>query len=142
VPFKVTSALISNAAEIRGGLIFMLGGGWDNLQVDQLPVGLNTALVLVLEPILPAPNGADITVEFHDPYSKSQCEAKLWVEYVTDVRPLRMPCIYYFTQLAIDQAGVWSFVVKCNGTEVGSVPLTVHLPGSSDRVDRATGPSV
>jgi hypothetical protein len=131
VPFKLAAATLANSAEIRGGLIYALGSGWDNFNVSELPANLSVAVNLTLEVIAPGPVGADVRVQLSDPGSDVRTHAELWVQEHADQRPLRLNRIFYFQQM-VDQSGIWVFKVLCNGQPIGEIDLLVKTPDSED----------
>lgn len=129
VPFKLAAATLANSAEIRDGLIYALGGGWDQFNASELPANLSAAVVLTLEAIALGPVGADVHVQLSDPRSDIRTQAELWVEEHAEQRPLRLNRIFFFLQI-VDQSGVWAFKVLCNGRPIGEITLLVKTSGS------------
>ena len=124
VPFELAAATLANSAEIRGGLTYALGSGWDCFSAAELPANLSVAVVLTLEVIESGPVGADVCVQLSDPRNDIRVQAELWVEEHAEQRPLRLNRIFYFLQI-VDQSGIWVFKVLCNGQAVGEIALLV-----------------
>jgi hypothetical protein len=123
-PFELASAALANSAEIRDGLIYALGSGWDYFSASELPTNLSVAVVLTLEAIVPSPVGADIRVQLSDPENNIRVQGELWVEARAEQRPLRVNRIFYFQQI-VDLSGIWIFKVLCNGQPIGEIALLV-----------------
>jgi hypothetical protein len=132
VPFKLAAATLANSAEIRDGLIYALGSGWDSFSASELPADLSVAVILTLEVVVSGPAGADVRVQFSDPGSDIRVQAELWVEEHAEQRPLRLNRIFFFQQIVIDQPGIWNFKVLCNGRPIGEIGLLVKTSNSED----------
>lgn len=124
MPFKLAAATLANSAEIRGGLIYALGSGWDRYNPSELPANLSVAVVLTLDVIALSSVGADVRVQLSDPWNNIRTHAELWVEEHSEQRPLRLNRIFFFQQI-VDQSGIWTFEILCNGSLIGEITLLV-----------------
>lgn len=135
LPFRLSAAMLANSAEIRDGLIYALGSGWDYFKAPQLPASLNVAVILTLDVIELGPVGADVDVQLSDPGSEIRARSNLWVEEHAEQRPRRLNRIFFFLQQKIDQSGTWAFEVLCNGHSIGEIAFLVKTSepaGSGD----------
>jgi hypothetical protein len=80
-----------------------------------------------LEVIERAPVGADVRVQLNGLDSENRAWAEMWIEEQAEQRPLRLNRIFFFQQV-VDQSGIWTFKVLCNGEPIGEIAFLVKVP--------------
>lgn len=64
---RVTSAFFADAIQLRDGLLFVIGGGWDHYTLASLPGTFAGAFVLIVEPHIAENRETELRFEFRDP---------------------------------------------------------------------------
>ena len=124
---RITSAFLADAAQVRDGLMFVLGGGWDCVTVPELPGTLGGALVIVAEPVVDGSRPTELLFEVIDTDGQPRDSARLQVTIEAADRPLRLTRIFYFGGIEVSAAGIWRVTVRSGGVELASVPFRVAV---------------
>jgi hypothetical protein len=124
---RITSAFLADAAQVRDGLMFVLGGGWDCFTVPELPGTLGGALVIVAEPVVDGSRPTELLFEVIDADGQPRGSVRLPVNVDGTDRPLRLTRIFHFGGIEVSAVGIWRVAVRSGGVELASVPFRVAV---------------
>jgi hypothetical protein len=120
----ITSAFLADVARIRNGLIHVIGGGWDHVIVEELPVATSGSIVVIAEPLVTEARETELLFEMVDPNGNAEKLGALTVDVSNPDRPLRIPGICHFT-VEPTTSGTWSARVLSGGVELATIPFRV-----------------
>lgn len=124
--FYVTSLIVANAAEIRDGLLFVLGGGWANYNVSSLPCDAVWQLVCSVNwnaLDLPAERWLQICLCDPDGIETSRVAIKPSVEVLEATNTNRLVQI----GAPLHKAGLWTLHVQSGGFILSQTGVNVEL---------------
>ena len=130
---KLTSAMLADAAQVKSGKLYVLGGGFDTISVRQLPAthrSISLAMVAEVGPDerqqdlelivqLVDEDGADLGV---------MAKGKLRVGAPPNLppgSPSIVPIVSPFHNITFAEAKGYAFVITVNGTELARVKFRV-----------------
>ncbi|MBT8213438.1 MAG: hypothetical protein KJN71_09855 [Acidimicrobiia bacterium] len=132
---KITTAMLADAAQVQGGKLYVLGGGFDTISTKQVPVvHRNLALALVAE-VGPDERHRDlemaITLMDEDGQPVGvEAKGKLRVGAPPNLPPGAssvVPMVSPFFNLKFDEAKGYAFVVEFEGDEIARVRFRIVL---------------
>lgn len=123
------SMLLTSAAEIRAGLLGLLGGGWESFEVYAVPYDACWPAVLFADlSVLPYGDGRRVEVDVRDPE-----DSVVAAQEVTFLRAGRGAVARPFTvfpfQFRITSAGTWKLVARGCDMELLRLPIDVRVIG-------------
>jgi hypothetical protein len=127
---RVTTLLPCNAAEIRDGLIFVLGGGWNNFPVVVLPIEA-TWIVLCCARWVPHTRveGIGFFLALDDPAGKERaCQA---LHLSAAILPGGSAQWLVPIGAQFDVEGTWLLRVYADGQELARFEVTIHVHSSA-----------
>jgi len=120
--------MLANYAEVRDGLLYVLGAGWTNYTVSALPADIVGQVILILD-VDDASNGVNavLTVDVVDPKGSTVLHDQVPVEFTSTDAVIRIPVVYGL-QAHVSDAGVHEVSASLGGTEIVRLPFEVRLP--------------
>lgn len=130
----VTTAMLADAARVEGGKLFIHGGGWDTIQVPELPFTQPTmALALIFRVEYDeALNDIPIVIELVDEDERSmgpRIEGVINAGHPPRTRPgtpTFQPLAMTFNLLSFEHEGGYRFKVTSGEYELASIPFRVR----------------
>lgn len=132
---KITTAMLADSAQVQGGKLYVLGGGFDTISTKQVPVvHRNLALALVAE-VGPEERHRDlemaITLMDEDGQPVGvEAKGKLRVGAPPNLPPGAssvVPMVSPFFNLKFDEAKGYAFIVEFEGNEIARVRFRIVL---------------
>ena len=132
---KITTAMLADSAQVQGGKLYVLGGGFDTISTKQVPVvHRNLALALVAE-VGPEERHRDlemaITLMDEDGQPVGvEAKGKLRVGAPPNLPPGAssvVPMVSPFFNLKFDEAKGYAFIVEFEGEEIARVRFRIVL---------------
>lgn len=131
---KIRNAMICNAAEVRGSMLYVLGGAPEWIAISEIPGQLALAVALTVEH-LPADIRADIgfavlpsASDRSEPQGRMRAElARTGQDYV-DGAPMICNVALRLPPVEVGEVGGWRLQLTCDGTTY-EVPFGVRLGG-------------
>jgi hypothetical protein len=129
----ITTAMLADSAQVQGGKLFVLGGGFDTISARKLPVvHRNLALVLVAE-VEPDERHRDleIAIELIDEDGQAvgiEAKGKLRVGAPPNLPPGAssiVPMVSPFQNVKFEAAKGYAFVVRFEDEEIARVRFRV-----------------
>ncbi|GMR03051.1 MAG: hypothetical protein BMS9Abin20_1410 [Acidimicrobiia bacterium] len=134
---KLTSAILADAAQVQGGKLYVLGGGFDTISVSSLPaVHRNLALAMVAE-VEPDERQRDLELSIR---LVDEDGADVGVEAKGQLRvgappnlppgsPSVVPIVSPFHNITFPDAKGYAFIVSLNDQELARIKFrVVKLP--------------
>ncbi len=120
-------AILSDAAAIRDGVLFVLGAGWERCNVPTVPHQVMWCLALVLTRGATADfSGVTVTAEVLEPNGTVVLTSELAVDFGAS-RPLaRLPALMPL-QITISTAGAWQVRLMRDGSELVTLVVDVQV---------------
>lgn len=126
---RATTALLADAAQVTGGKLYVLGGGFDSITSRSYPAIHRTMTVAVVLEVGPAERGVDlpIAVRLIDEdghFLGVESKGSLRVKVQDDLPPGQtslVPLVTVFDRVRIPSEGGYAFVVEHRGAEVTRV---------------------
>ncbi|MBT8198056.1 MAG: hypothetical protein HKN01_09840 [Acidimicrobiia bacterium] len=132
---KITTAMLADSAQVQGGKLYVLGGGFDTISTKQVPVvHRNLALALVAE-VGPEERHRDLEMaitlmdEDGQPIGV-EAKGKLRVGAPPNLPPGAssvVPMVSPFFNLKFDEAKGYAFIVEFEGEEIARVRFRIVL---------------
>lgn len=132
---RLTTAMLADAAQVQGGKLFVLGGGFDTISARTLPVvhrSLAVALVAVVSPE-ERHRDLELVITLMDEDGKSlgvQAKGKLRVGAPPNLPPGSssvVPIVTPFYNVRFEEAKGYAFAVDFEGDELARVTFRVVL---------------
>jgi len=133
---RVTAALLADAAQVVGGKLFMLGGGFDMITSREFPATHRMlSLVLVLE-VGPGDRNRDLemTTTLYDEDGREMGVQSKGTFRVGAPSTLPagatslIPLVTVFGNLQFPEPGGYVFIIEHDGQELARIPLRVQRP--------------
>jgi hypothetical protein len=134
---KLTSAMLADAAQVQGGKLFVLGGGFDTISVRSLPAVHRTLTLAMVAEVEPDERQRDlellITLIDEDGTDMGvQAKGRLRVGAPPNLPPGSssiVPIVSPFHNITFPAAKGYTFVVSLNGNELARIAFRViELP--------------
>jgi hypothetical protein len=133
----LTTAMLADSAQVQGGKLFVLGGGFDTISARSLPVVHRSLAVALVAVVSPEERHRDLElhIELIDEDGQSmQVEArgKLRVGAPPNLPPGSssvVPIVTPFFNIRFPEAKGYAFVVTHDGEELARVTFRVVLIG-------------
>ena len=125
---SVSALMLVNYAELRDGLAFVAGGGWESISILNLPDVVGLPVFAVLEAAGVAEGEYTIGIEARSPdgLCRSRTTFPLTIVKAGDV--VRVPrCCNLRTE--IDSFGLWRLVVDTAGRELAAITFLIKRTG-------------
>jgi hypothetical protein len=126
---SVSALILANYAEATAGLIYVIGGGWQNYQILNIPCPFVFPLLIIFEAGGVEVGEYTIGVEARDPggIRHGLVQFPLTVAETGDV--VRIPrCCTLATE--VDALGIWTVAVTTPLGDLATVDLLIKRPGS------------
>jgi hypothetical protein len=132
---RLTTAMLADAAQVQGGKLFVLGGGFDTISARSLPVvhrNLTLAMVAEIEPD-ERHRDLEIMIRLVDEDGQSldiEARGKLRVGAPPNLPPGAtsiVPIVSPFHNIQFTDAKGYAFVVSFEGEEIARVRFRVVL---------------
>lgn len=127
----ITTALLADVVQVRDGLLYVLGGGWDQYTLSHIPGRLQAAFVVVVEPVVLEARTAELHVEVRDDDGSTRQTLQQQVSFAGTPRPMRLP-ITFFVDVNVPAPGVWQLVVSSGDLTLVTLPLRIVGPVESE----------
>ena len=130
---RITTAMLADAAQVQGGKLFVLGGGYDTINTRKFPVvHRSLALVLVAE-IEPDERHRDLEIQIElideDGHPAGiEAKGKLRVGAPPNLPPGAssvVPMVSPFANVKFESPKGYTFIVRFEGDELTRVPFRV-----------------
>jgi len=130
---RLTTAMLADSAQVQGGKLYILGGGFDTIRARTVPVvhrNLNLALIVEVDPD-ERNRDLDIVIDLIDEDGKPlgvQASGRLLVRDQPGLLPGSssvVPLVSPFYNIRFPSAKGYTFVVQHEGHELGRVRLRV-----------------
>ena len=119
---SLSATVFANSIEVRNGLAFMLGGGWETYSFLNFPVDVHVPILLIVE-AGGAPKGEyTIRVEVRNPYDDISASVQFGYG-ISKAGDILRNAISFGVNLTVTDPGVWTFVVLHEDRQLGHVPL-------------------
>ncbi len=130
---KLTSAMLADAAQVQGGKLFVLGGGFDTISVRSLPAVHRTLTLAMVAEVEPDERQRDlellITLIDEDGTDMGvQAKGRLRVGAPPNLPPGSssiVPIVSPFHNITFPAAKGYTFVVSLNGNELARIAFRV-----------------
>lgn len=122
----ISSALLANYAEVKDGLLYTLGCGWDSYTVDSFPSLLCGYFIFVTE-LGEAGIGTryELSIGILDSESEVIAQAPVFIENQSSFKIVRQNSLVPF-QVDISAPGIWSVQVLFGDDELVRLPFEVR----------------
>jgi hypothetical protein len=134
---RLTSAMLADAAQVQGGKLFVLGGGFDTISVRSVPAvhrSLSLAMVAEVEPD-ERQRDLELVIGLVDEDGQSlgvEAKGKLRVGAPPNLPPGSssiLPLVSPFHHITFPEAKGYVFIVSLNDTELARIAFrVVELP--------------
>lgn len=125
---RVSSIFMANAAEIRNSLLFVLGGGWERLEVPSVPHRVSMVLVCVFEKGTVAPNTMlAISVVIEDPSGRTVNRDEFDLSTDETVHPVARTPVRRTLSFDAAEAGLWSFRVRSGNIDLADLKIEIRI---------------
>lgn len=135
---QVSTALLCDAASVREGLLFVLGGGITRLTRAELPAPMNVALALTISVHrmeIGRPHELAIDVISEDGVKAAEVRGAFQVPEAPSSlgvhEQLLVPVVLPFTNVPLPKHGDYSIEVSVDGHHERSIPFRVIPPAGS-----------
>jgi hypothetical protein len=130
---KLTSAMLADAAQVQGGKLFVLGGGFDTISVRSLPAVHRTLTLAMVAEVEPDERQRDlellITLIDEDGTDMGvQAKGRLRVGAPPNLPPGSssiVPIVSPFHNITFPAAKGYTFVVSLNSNELARIAFRV-----------------
>jgi len=123
-------ATLANSAEVRGGMLFILGGGWQRYQIGTLGEFCTFSVALVADCV--STLGAQLQLTLSAPDGDIVLSGAQRLEAPTGTQP-----IAFKLQVPFHTIGTWVVSLRDADEERYRLPFEVALTGGQDRVPAA-----
>ena len=132
---RLTTAMLADSAQVQGGKLYVLGGGFDTISARSLPVvhrNLTLAMVAEVEPD-ERHRDLELVIELVDEDGKSldvEAKGKLRVGAPPNLPPGAtsiVPIVSPFHNIKFSEAKGYAFAVRFEGDEIARVRFRVVL---------------
>jgi hypothetical protein len=122
------TAMLANDAEIRDGLLYVLGGGWDHYEVPRVPHGLVGSLVLTLD-LAPGPVAGAIRLAIEMVHPGAEITELCVVERTLRIDPWLRPRVHHLVHIRheVSVEGVWGLRASQDGEVIAGVDFEVRV---------------
>jgi hypothetical protein len=134
---RLTTAMLADAAQVQGGKLYILGGGFEMIRARSMPVihrNINLALIVEVGPD-ERNQDLDLLIDLIDEDGKAigvQAKGRLRVKDQPNLppgAPSVVPLVSPFYNVRFPEAKGYAFVIRHEGVELGRVRLrVVHAP--------------
>ncbi len=130
---RLTTAMLADAAQVQGGKLYILGGGFETIRARSVPVihrNVNLALIVEVGPD-ERNQDLDIVIDLIDEDGKAmgvQAKGRLRVKDQPNIPPGAasvVPLVSPFYNVRFPEAKGYTFVVRHEEHELGRVRLRV-----------------
>ena len=130
---RLTTAMLADAAQVQGGKLFVLGGGFDTISAREMPVVHRSLALAMVAEVDPEERHRDleITIELVDEDGHSldvEARGKLRVGAPPNLPPGAhsvVPIVSPFYNLKFPEAKGYAFVVKFESEELARVRFRI-----------------
>jgi hypothetical protein len=130
---QFTTAMLADAAQVQGGKLFVLGGGFDTISARSLPVVHRTLCVALVAEVEPDERHRDLelVISLIDEDGSAlgvEAKGKLRVGAPPNLPPGSssiVPIVSPFYNVRFEEAKGYAFVVSFEGTELARVRFRV-----------------
>jgi len=132
---RLTTAMLADAAQVQGGKLFVLGGGFDTISARSLPVvhrNLTLAMVAEIEPD-ERHRDLEILIQLLDEDGRSldiEARGKLRVGAPPNLPPGAtsiVPIVSPFYNIQFTEAKGYAFIVTFEGNEIARIKFRVVM---------------
>jgi hypothetical protein len=127
----VSVLLFANSVEIRNGLVYMLGGGWDTWTATAFPQFARVAVLAVIEAGHVPVGEYTVHVSLHDPSGARKARASFPIVVEKTGAVLRIP-VWVLLDVTFEAAGRHALVVSTDLREIASIEIVVVGPPGGD----------
>jgi len=132
---EVTAALLADAAQVQGGKLYLLGGGFDTIRTRNVPAVHKALCVVLVIEVGPDERHTDLDIRvtlYDEDMSPTGAEAQgtLRVGAPPTLRPGQaslIPLVIPFSDLPLPSAKGYAFVVAQADRELVRIPLWVVI---------------
>lgn len=132
---RITTAMLADAAQVQGGKLYVLGGGFDTISTRQVPVVHRNLVLAMVAEVGPDERHRDlemaITLIDEDAQPLGvEAKGKLRVGAPPNLPPGAssvVPMVSPFFNLKFDDAKGYAFVVEFEGHELARVRFRIVL---------------
>ncbi len=134
---RLTTAMLADAAQVQGGKLYILGGGFEMIRATRLPVvHRNLNLAMIVEVGADERNqDLDLVIDLVDEDGKAlgvQAKGRLRVKDQPNLPPGAesiVPFVIPFYNVRFPEAKGYTFIVRHGESEIGRIRLRVaHVP--------------
>jgi hypothetical protein len=130
---KLTSAMLADAAQVQGGKLFVLGGGFDTISVRSLPAVHRTLTLAMVAEVEPDERQRDLEllislIDEDGTDMGVQAKGRLRVGAPPNLPPGSssiVPIVSPFHNITFPAAKGYTFVVSLNNTELARIAFRV-----------------
>lgn len=131
---RFTSAMLADAAQVVGGKLYVLGGGFDTITVRSIPAVQRTLTVVLLAEIGPADRNRELQVQIrlvdedgHDTGMKADGAFRVGAPASLPAgASSSIPLVSAFGNVRFERVGGYVFIVEHEATEVARIPFRVR----------------
>lgn len=127
---RLSMLTLANSIEIRDGLVFLLGAGWQSLSILNLGTTARLPIILLLEAGGVDPGDYTVRLSVEDPAAETAATVSFPVTVEVAGDALRIPR-FVEIDLALTSFGVWRLTAHSDVGPLGSLDLMVKRSGVS-----------
>ena len=134
---RVTTAMLADSAQVQGGKLFVLGGGFDTITTRSLPAVHRSLAVVLVVMVGPDERHRDLEIHINLLDEDGQeiglhAQGKLRVGAPPNLPPgasSTVPMVSSFANVQFPEVKGYVFSIKHEGEELARIPFRVVLAG-------------
>lgn len=117
--FAVNSFFFANSAEVREGLLFALGAGWDHVDLRNVPHDVSISVAAVIETGTVLPNTLlALAIVVEDPSGRVIASESFELAVSPVIRPVNRQPVTKVIRFRVTEGGVWAFTLRSGDAEL------------------------
>ena len=127
---RVSCFLFANAAEVRNGLLYLLGAGWETFPVGVLPQDACVGVAGVIDTGTVVPSTLlALAIVVEDPSGRVAASDPFDLEVADAMRPIMRQCFRKAVRFRVTQPGVWRFTLRSGDIDLAESSLDIKVKG-------------